>query len=137
VTSGLGFYVISVLTHGVRWIGYLDEPTFVAFVAFVISFPAAMLMVFVEWPKAKKFTRKSNGGMWQHCLISIFAASVIPFIIEGIGLAVDKQESGLRSLEWVGILYIVPVFMLGGLFSASVWWVIVVRYGRLTQPNNH
>jgi hypothetical protein len=134
--SGLAFYLASVVAYGIEWLIYLDAPMFFAFASFFVTFPSALLMASVEWPKAKWLINKPNGGLWQQCWISAIAASVLPALITVIGWLVTDSKSSAGPHEWVGVVSTVPAFMLGGLLSAVIWWFVVVRYGRRIHQQN-
>ena len=125
--SGLSFYVTGVIYYGVRWLRYIQEPVFIAFMAFFFSLLPAILMTIVEWPKSKKFIQDVSRGFSEYCFISIAAASALPFFITILGWAVGAPKS---AENWIGIISIIPVFMFGGLVSAIIWWNVVVRYAR-------
>ena len=105
VSGGLGFL-------GVMWF----------FGSLVATACAALLGLFVEWPKVKWLKSRR---IWPHLFMSIAGAEILLVSAMTISTAL-QPPSELSNEIGEGVLFVVIAAAIGGTCSAMFWWKFVM-----------
>lgn len=82
---------------------------------------AALLGLFVEWPKVKWL---KSSAIWQHLLTSMAGAEILLLTWTAISVAI-RPPSSISSELGSGVLFVAIAAAIGGGCSAVFWWKLV------------
>jgi hypothetical protein len=86
----------------------------------LLTIPAAALIgLFVEWPKSRRLLKRRSGGWWASLLISVISTFIFVLVVE-FGHTLALLTSGLA----LGLSALIGIS--GGVCSAVFWWLLAI-----------